>query len=165
MANDFSSSCARATKPKRAHVVWIDLERLAAHHHGFFEAVIRGGQLGGHAVRAAEPGIDLQRRGGLLLEVGLTAFDVGNGAAPGKGIKAKRIDRLRFRNRRLGGFAIALVELELRLEQVRLDHVRIERQRLLDSLLGSRRVHINERPCHADERRNPLGVGGEGVLK
>ena len=81
MANDFSSTCARfglvagaqqlhAQRRERAHIVRIDLERLAAQHHRFFEPVVRRGQLGRHAIGAAEPRIDLQRGRGFLLQVG-----------------------------------------------------------------------------------------------
>ena len=50
-----------AERRKRSDVVRIDLERLAAQRHRFFEAVIRRRELGRDAIRAAEPRVDLER--------------------------------------------------------------------------------------------------------
>ena len=154
-----------AERRKRADVVRIDLERLAAQRDGFFESIVGRRELRRDAIGAAETRVDLERRRRFLLKVGVTIFDVRDGAAPREGVEAGGINRFRFRDRRLGGLAIALVELELRLQQMRLDHIGIERQRLLDRLLGRRRIHVEERLRHPDERRNPLAVGRERILK
>ena len=53
----------------------------------------------------------------------------------------------------------------LRLQQMRIDNVRVERQRLLDRFFGGRRIHVDQRLRHADERGNPFVVGRERILK
>ena len=174
--NDFSSTCTSlrlvsgakqlyAERRKRLHVVRIDFERFAAQRHRFFEAVIRGRELRGHAIRAAEPRVDLEGGRRLLLQVRVTILDIRDRPTQRQRVEARRVDRLRLRDRRLGRFTIALVELEHRLQQVRVDDVRIEREGLLDGLLRRGRIHVEQRLRHSHERGNPLVVNLECILE
>ena len=48
---------------------------------------------------------------------------------------------------------------------MRVDDIGIERERLLDGLLRGRRIHVEQRLGHSDERGNPFVVGRERILK
>ena len=143
----------------------IDLERLAAQRHRFLEPIVRSGQIARHPVGIAEARVDLQRSRGFLLKIAVSIFDVCDRPAQRQRIEAEGVDGLRPRNGRFRGSAIALAEMNLGHQQVSRHDVRVERERLLNRLGGRRRVDVQQRLTHSEERRNPFVVCPERILE
>ena len=95
----------------------------------------------------------------------MTIFDIGNSPAQRQHVEAARVDGFGLGNRRLGRLAIALVELEPCLQQMRIDDVGVELERLLDRFFRRWRIHVEQCLCHSDERWNPFVVDCERILE
>jgi len=149
----------------RPWIVAVDDDRAARQLGGLVEAVVARGVIACHAIDLAVGLVDLQDLADRGQEFVSAPFEEIHRGDERSCFEALRIDRQRLLNRRTRLGLFAVIERELREEQMRRDVVRVERKHTLGERARHRRVLVEHGAREADARRHPVVVHAQRRLE
>ena len=148
-----------------AGIVGIELQRTLHEGHRLGKAVGPRRLAPRDAVDVTVVRVDRQHALDLGGEIVRAVLQVGDGRQQRTRLQAARVDLEGPFDRLAGGVAVPVAELQLRDEKVRRDVRLVHAEGALHRPAGHRRVLVRQYPCHADQRRHPVLVELQRILK